>query len=84
MYQNSNNDGVRIEHFATSKYVVLKSMLFPHRNIPKYTWTSPYVKTHNQTDHLLADRRWHSNILDVRSFRAADCDTDHYLVVAKS
>jgi len=28
-------------------------------------------------------RRWHSNILDVRSFRGADCDSDHYLVVAK-
>jgi len=28
-------------------------------------------------------RRWHSNILDVRSFRAADCDTDNYLVIAK-
>jgi hypothetical protein len=25
----------------------------------------------------------HSNILDVGSFRAADCDIDHYLVVAK-
>jgi hypothetical protein len=24
-----------------------------------------------------------SNILDVQSFRGADCDTGHYLVVAK-
>jgi hypothetical protein len=23
----------------------------------------------------------HSSVLDVRSFRAADCDTDHYLLV---
>jgi hypothetical protein len=31
----------------------------------------------------LIDRRRHSGILDVRSFTAADCDTDHYQVVAK-
>jgi hypothetical protein len=31
----------------------------------------------------LIDIRWHSSVLDVPSFRAADCDTDHYLVVVK-
>jgi hypothetical protein len=55
----------------------------PHLNIHKYTWTFPDGKTPNQIDHILRDRRWHSNILDVLSFRGTDCDTDHYLVVAE-
>jgi hypothetical protein len=57
--------------------------MFPHRSIHKYSWTSPDGKMHNQIDYILIDRRWHSSILDVRSFRWADCDSDHYLVVAK-
>jgi len=58
-------------------------MMFLHQNIHKYTWTSPDGKTHNQIDHILRDRRWHSSILDVRSFRGAHGDTDPYLVVAE-
>jgi hypothetical protein len=41
------------------------------------------VETHNQIDHILIERRRHSSVLDVRSFRTADCEMDHYLVVAK-
>jgi hypothetical protein len=33
--------------------------------------------------HILIDSRRHSSILDIRLFRAADCDIHHYLVVAK-
>jgi endonuclease/exonuclease/phosphatase family metal-dependent hydrolase len=82
-HEIGNDNGVRVVNFATSKNLVVKSTMFPHRSIHKYTWTSPDGQTHNQIDHVLIDRRRHSRILDVRSFRGADCDTDHCLVVAK-
>jgi hypothetical protein len=53
------------------------------KKIHRYTWTSSDRKKHNQTDHILIERRWLSSTLDVRSFRGADCDTDQNLVVAK-
>jgi hypothetical protein len=31
----------------------------------------------------LTDRRREWSVLDVRSFKVADCDNDHYLVVTK-
>jgi hypothetical protein len=83
LHEISSDNGVRLVKFATSKILRVQSAMFPHRNIHKYTWTSPDGKTHNQIDHFLVDRRRHSSVLDVRSFRAADCDTDHSLVVAK-
>jgi hypothetical protein len=57
--------------------------MFPHLHIHIYTWISPDGKTHNQIDHVLTDRRLHSSVLDVRSFRRSDCDSYHYLAVAE-
>jgi hypothetical protein len=79
----SNDNGVRIVNFAISKNLVVKSTMFHHCNIHKYSSTFPEGKPHNQTDHILIDRRWHSSMLDIPAFRGADCDTDCYLVVAK-
>jgi endonuclease/exonuclease/phosphatase family metal-dependent hydrolase len=64
------------------KIWLLKVQL-PHGNIKKFTWTFPDGKTHNQIDHIFIQRRQHLSVLDVLSFKAADCDTDHYLVLEK-
>jgi endonuclease/exonuclease/phosphatase family metal-dependent hydrolase len=82
-HEISNDNGARVVNFATSKNLVVKTTMFPQCSIHKYIWTSLDGKTHNQIDHILIDRRRHSSILDVRSYRVADCDSDHYLVVAK-
>ena len=83
LHQDSTDNGVRIINVTTSKTMVVKSTMFPHRSIHKYIRTCPDGKTHNQIDHILLDRRWYSIILDVRFFRGAVRDTDQYLVVAK-
>ena len=41
LHQDSNDNEVRIVNFATSKNLVDKSTMFPHRDIHKHTWTSP-------------------------------------------
>jgi hypothetical protein len=62
LHKISNDSGVRIINFATSKNLVAKSATFTHRNIHKFTWTCDR-KTHNQVDHILINRKWHSSIL---------------------
>jgi hypothetical protein len=63
LHEISNDNGVRVVNFATSKNLVVKSTMFPHRRIHKYTWTSPEGNTHNQIDQVLIDKRRHSRIL---------------------
>jgi len=58
LHQDSNDNDVRLVNFATSKNLVVKSLMFPHRNIHKYTGTSPGGKTQNQIDHILIDFKY--------------------------
>jgi exonuclease III len=52
----SNDNGIMLINFATSKNLGVKSTMFPHRSIHKYTWTSPDGKIHIQIDHILVHR----------------------------
>ena len=83
LQQDNNDNVVRIVNFATSKSLFVKNTMLLQRNILKYTWTPPDGKANNNIDHMLIDSRWNSSMLDVRSFKGANCDTRQYLVVAK-
>jgi exonuclease III len=48
LHEISNDNRVRLVNFSTSKNLRVKSTMFLHRNIHKYTWTSPDGKNHIQ------------------------------------
>jgi hypothetical protein len=47
LHEMCNDNGVRVVNFGTSKNLRVKSTMFPHRNIHKFTWTFPDGKMHN-------------------------------------
>jgi hypothetical protein len=57
--------------------------MFLHRNIHTVNWTSPDEMTHNQIDLILVEARRNSSVIELHLFRAADCYSNHYLVVEK-
>jgi hypothetical protein len=64
LHEDSNDNGVRVVNFATSKNPVNKNTKFPHRNIHKYTWICPDGKPYNQIDHVFVDGIQVSSIYD--------------------
>jgi hypothetical protein len=79
----SNDNAIRLKNFACSKNMVVASTLFNHKDIHKMNWRSPDGQTFNQIDHLLIDARHVSNVMDVRTSRGANIDSDHYLLISK-
>jgi hypothetical protein len=54
-HETGNDNEIRSLNFAASKYIVVRSTMFPRRKIHKYTWTFP--------DHVLVDIRRKSRII---------------------
>ena len=83
LHEVSTDNGRRLADWESSRGVVISSTYFPHPKIHKATWISPDQRTKNQIDHIAVDARHASNVLDVRTFRGANVDSDHFLVMAK-
>jgi hypothetical protein len=53
LHEITNDNGVKVVNFVTSKNLTVKNTMFQHRNIHKFTWTSPDGKIRNQIEHIL-------------------------------
>jgi endonuclease/exonuclease/phosphatase family metal-dependent hydrolase len=63
--------------------MAISNTLFQQERIHQETWISLDGLTSNQIDHVMIDSRHATDILDVKSCRGADCDSDHYMVKIK-
>ena len=53
-----NDNGVRFVDFCATNSLVITTTSFPHKDIHKYTWTSPDGRTRNQIDHVAVNLRF--------------------------
>ncbi|XP_043064095.1 uncharacterized protein LOC122320085 [Drosophila ficusphila] len=83
LHETTSSNGLRLIGFAAAHNMVVRSTGFRHLDIHKATWLSPDRLTRNQIDHVVIDARHASSVLDVRSCRGPNIDSDHYLVAAK-
>jgi hypothetical protein len=84
LHNVSNDNKTRLADFSVTRNFVISSTMFPHKKkIHKQTWVSPDGLTRNQIDHVMIDVRHASNMIDVRSYRGADCDSNHIMVKIK-
>ena len=58
--------------------------MFPHKDIHKYTWTSPDGLHKNQIDHIAVNAKFKRSVRDTRAYRGADVGSDHNLVITET
>ena len=83
IHKESNNNGESLIDFAVSRNMIVSSTYFPHKRIHKMKWGSPDGTTFNQIHHVSIDRRYGSDVKGIRSWRGANCDSDHFMVRVK-
>ena len=71
----------QLEDFCLEHELALANNMFKQHPRRLYTWTCPDGNTQNQTDYISIAQRWKTSLMNCRTYPAADCDTDHQLLV---
>jgi hypothetical protein len=83
LHNISNDNGQRLIGFAASRGIVIGCTLFCRKNIHEGKWKNPYGPVINLIDRVWIDMRRKSSLMDVRSFRGSNRDSDNFLVMSK-
>ncbi|GFR58978.1 craniofacial development protein 2-like [Elysia marginata] len=77
-----NEAGERLVEFCLENNFFVANTMFQNHRRRLYTWTHPDCSRH-QIDYIIAQNRWRSPIMGVRTLPGADCGTDHELLMAE-
>ena len=77
-----NDDGERLVDFCLNNNCVISGTIFQDKSIHKLTWRSPDGTTFNQIDHFIVNNKWCRSLEDISTYRGADANSGHYLVMA--
>ena len=77
LYNETNNNGIKMIQFAISNGLNVRSTMFPHKDVHKETWYSADGRTVNQIGHVLNSNRFRSAKTDIRALKRPDIGSDH-------
>ena len=80
---NMNSNGLMLLEFCTRFEISVMGTMFQQKDSLKYTWQHLRSKHWHQLDHVLSNQAAKQHIKVTKVNQAADCFTDHKLLVAK-
>jgi hypothetical protein len=76
-----NTNGKQLRDFCMYNNLRITNTYYPHKDIHKYTWAERGNRS--IIDYTIANEKIWPHVLDTRSYRGAEVDTDHNLLRSK-
>jgi endonuclease/exonuclease/phosphatase family metal-dependent hydrolase len=79
----THDRGERLIQLAQTRNLEVSGTKFPHKEMHKGSWKVPGEQHSKQIDHVLISERRASSVMDVKTFRGPNYDSDCYLLRVK-